>query len=422
MAMRRCGIDGDDIHVFADNSHPPYNPVLGTYLASGATTVGRCFPYGFSFYKSQRVHAHLGQAVVTLDPTKRVFETTDGGTYRYDQCLVATGASCYVPNLPGVADPGILTVRTLADAIRLKMRLNHGVEKAVVVGASFVGMRVLDVLRSANCHVTLVDAAPHVLPRAAHPCVARRLEEVLRRSGVEVRLSATLESIENVGGYWWVQLPPGQNPLRGNVVILCMGVRPNLSFLRHQETMNLTGTLPRPALVDVGLLVDDGMATCARGLFAAGDVAQALNILSGRREVIPSYANGRAQGAVAGARMAGRTAAYPGSVPHNVTQVLDRTFFSVGTMGKAQFDVVCNDGEDTIYLGFRDGQLCEANGVGRAEVAGPLRWLITAHHSRRWSLSSRPGETPASGELVRAAIDRAWYGLSAAIKEHTKHG
>ncbi len=79
LALRAHGYAGD-IHLFADNEHAPYNPMLGTYLVSGAIPLERAFPFGDErgFYGVNRVTTHLGQAVVRLDALERTLTTADG--------------------------------------------------------------------------------------------------------------------------------------------------------------------------------------------------------------------------------------------------------------------------------------------------------------------------------------------------------
>ncbi len=104
-ALREHGYAGE-IHLFADNDHGPYNPMLGTYVVSGAIPSERAFPFGagWTFYDSYGVTAHLGTAVTALDPGAQSFSTADGSSYEYERCLLATGARPSLPPITGLRE------------------------------------------------------------------------------------------------------------------------------------------------------------------------------------------------------------------------------------------------------------------------------------------------------------------------------
>jgi NADPH-dependent 2,4-dienoyl-CoA reductase/sulfur reductase-like enzyme len=412
-ALRGAGYCGA-IHLFADNTNAPYNPVLGTYYAAGRVPRTRCFPFGVgrAFYRSLGVTAHLGDPVVALHPFERTLHTGSGRTYHYERCLVATGARCVVPRLPGIEGPRVLRMRTFAHALRLRQALAAGVRSAVVVGASFVGVRVLDALREAGCRVTLVDAAPQILPGTAHPECSALLVESLERSGVDVRVSACLKGIEERGDGVAVWTERGATPLQADIAVLCLGVTPNVDLLAADPDLR-TGDL-----LDRGVLVEQSMAAVAPGLFAAGDVAQAANLLTGRPEIVPLYANARQQGRVAGRSMAGKRSSYAGSVPHNITRVSDQVLFSIGDVGKARRQVTWKRDSRFLYLGFTDGRLCEANGLGCSGLAGPLLAEVLVQCRRDDVAGRRGSELAARAAGVRlASLEQAWPRLGTVLKE-----
>jgi NADPH-dependent 2,4-dienoyl-CoA reductase/sulfur reductase-like enzyme len=102
-------------------------------------------------------------------------------------------------------------------------------------------------------------------------------------------------------------------------VILCIGVKPNVNFVRPSEIK-----------MDKGILVDEKMQTSASDVYAAGDVAQATNCLSQTRELIPLWANACLQGRVAGSNMVKVRDVFPGSIPQNITHFFNLFFVSVG--------------------------------------------------------------------------------------------
>src|SRR3990172_11443852 len=117
IALRQNGFERY-LHVFADNDHAPYNPMLGTYLVSGAISLEQAFPFGDRrvFYEANKVTTHLNEAVVDLDAEMQTFTTATGETHSYERCLVATGASPAIPPVVGLREalaeiPGALRQR-----------------------------------------------------------------------------------------------------------------------------------------------------------------------------------------------------------------------------------------------------------------------------------------------------------------------
>ena len=387
VAARGAGYLGT-IDLFADNSHPPYNPMLGTYFASGAIPRQMCFPFGGpEFYGRYGIRAHLGTPVALLEPSERRLTTAHGSCLSYGACLVATGARTTLLPVPGLDSPGVHSLRSFNDAVRLKEAVAEAVARAaaegrpphgMVLGASFAGVKVGEVLREAGMDVCIVEKEACVLPLAAHPDCACVLEQHLRDQGYELRLGVGIERVEAADGRLLARFgssetasetgvtggapgAPATPALETDLIVVCTGSRPTLDFLA-----------PGQVTTDVGLLVDEHMETSVPRLYAAGDVAQALNPLSGRHEVVALWANARRQGRVAGLNMAGVHAEYAGNLPYNITKVGGLLFASAGTLREPDDVDVDETGGGVAACAYRDGRLTGFNMVGATLQAGPL--------------------------------------------------
>jgi NADPH-dependent 2,4-dienoyl-CoA reductase/sulfur reductase-like enzyme len=444
LALREQGHSGD-IHLFADNHHPPYNPMLGTYLVSGEIPPDRAFPFGDdrAFYGANRITAHLGQAVTALDAAEQVIVTADGSSYQYDRCLVASGARPSVPPVPGLREalaalsrtggeqdgprdgprdgrgdgwqahrrPGrrVFTMRSLDDALGLKeavdgLRSRPGPPaRAAVIGASFVGVKIATVLHDLGMRVCLVESEPQILPTSAHPDCARVMEAHLLQEGYELRLGAALAGVEtgSAGGtrHETVRLDFGAGPhdalpgaggsdatLAGapvpggasgtacegrapqedfDLVVVCTGTRSALGFIAAGQ-------------IDIGegILVDERMRSSIPTLYAAGDVAQGRNLLSGRHEIIVLWSSARYQGRAAGRSLAGAPSGYAGSVPHNITHVGGMLFATVGCMKDYDRATVCREGDKLQVRVWQDGRLAGVNLLNRCCSAGAVKQAL----------------------------------------------
>jgi NADPH-dependent 2,4-dienoyl-CoA reductase/sulfur reductase-like enzyme len=379
LAIRGAGYRGD-LDLFADNSNPPYNPMLGTYYASAAIPVHQCFPYGGAeFYDRYRIRARLDTRVVRLDPVERNLTTADGCRYTYRKCLVASGASTVFPSTPGLDSPGVLGLRSFDDAVRLKNAVAAITASAaaasrpargLVLGASFAGIKVATILRRAGMDVCIVEREETVLPLVVHPACARVIERHLQNRAHVLRLGTTLESVEAAAGRLRARFRSGAGGEKGSegvgeeevdLILVCIGSRPSLALLQASEVA-----------AETGLIVDEHMQTSVSDLFAAGDVAQAFDPVSGAREVVARWSNARRQGRVAGLNMAGVHAEYPGSIPCNIQHVGDLLFASGGSMrGCDKVDVTSN-GHGVTALAFEGGRLVGFNLLGDVRPAGPL--------------------------------------------------
>ncbi len=418
LALRASGYDGD-IHLFCDNRRAPYNPMLGTYIVSGAIPVERAFPFGDErgFYGANRVAAHLGETVITLDAAEQVLVTSDGGSYRYDRCLVASGARPSLPPVQGLREAlgggrldaprteertgrRVFTLRTLDDALALKSAVDElhtrpgEPARAAVIGASFVGVKIAATLRDLGLRVCLIEREPTILPLGAHPECARLMQTHLLEEGYELRLGAALAAIDTGGGTGGgtstgaIRAPVrlyfgagdrGAGPSGADetacddgtphedvdLVVVCSGTRPSLGFLT-----------PGQVATREGILVDEQLRSNVPTLYAAGDVAQGKNLMSGRHEIIGLWASARYQGRAAGRSLAGVASEYPGGVPYNISHVGRLLFAGIGCMKEYDRMTICRDGDAVQVRVWQEGRLSGVNLLNCCLSAGTMRQAL----------------------------------------------
>ena len=166
--------------------------------------------------------------------------------------------------------------------------------------------------------VILLDVADQMLPGGAHATSAAFLENYFTQQGVDVRLGCTLEGLEGTSKGVSCFFPESIIE-EADFVAVCTGIRPNLTFVD-------------PAQVEMGdaILVDAQMRTSADSLYAAGDVCQGLNRLSGKHEWMGTWGNACYQGRTAGFNMAGKYAAFAGAIPQHVSPLFAWTYAQFG--------------------------------------------------------------------------------------------
>ncbi len=367
-AARSAGFEGE-IHQVSDIEGPAFNPMLSPYYLKGIIPWERCFPFGADFYRKHEVTCHFGSAVEMLDPVNKEALLHNGRKVPYGKCLIATGAKALVPPVPGLQESGrAFTLRTAQDTKRFEAVISKA-KRAVVLGASLVGVKVTEILRKRGVEVILVDVAEQILPRSAHPESAALLQGYFEEQGVDIRLGCSLEGLEsNTRGARC--LFPDNIVEEGDFVAVCTGIRPSVEFLAGEQ-------------VDMqqGILVDERMRTSVEDLYAAGDVCQGLNFMTGRREWLGLWGNACYQGRTAGLNMVGVGAVHHGTIPQHVSPFFHWTFAQLGDVHRQGKKVHIVSGghpeEGGYHLLVFDGEvLVGVNLINRFQETGAFKTAI----------------------------------------------
>ncbi len=373
-ALRASGYEGP-VSLVSDVEGPAFNPMLSPYYLAGQIPLERCFPFGRDFYPKHDVTCRFGSPVEALDPVNRIIFLSGGDRLPYEQCLVATGARPTFPRGTGLGrTPHVYTFRTQKDVALLRERLGSA-RDAVILGASFVGIKLAEILIKRGIKVTLVDVARQVLPHSAHPRCAALLKAPIVGSGVDLRLGRRLQGAEHKNGRIFLTFEDNES-IGTSLCLACTGVRPNLDLI-----------LDSGVETDRGILTDDRMRTSAEGLYAAGDVSQAMNRLLGKREWSGLWESACHQGRTAGLNMGGRANRFPGTLPHHIGVVFGLTFVHLGRsqpVGKELMVVSQKPAPGAARLLFFEGSvLVGANLINCFQHAGRLKSIII--RKRDWS-------------------------------------
>lgn len=357
LGLRNAGYAGP-IQVFSDLDTLPYSPILTSYYAGGMKDFEECFPWSAEEVAALGLDVHEGEPVVALDVAAHEVRT-EAGSYPYAKCVVATGSAPTTAGFPAGCGYEPLVLHSMAEAERLKQAIADAACQSVLVsGASMVALKVLEACLARGKDVTLVGMNPHVLDFNALPAAAERFERGLARKGVELRLGQTIQAVE-------VEACPAR--ARGRVLRVEFSDGTAGEFdeiaVAHGMASNLAFLEPGALAADRGLLVDGFMRTSDADVYAAGDVAQALELTSGERRVVGVWKNAAVQGACAGraiaAELAGRAPeaadAFEGSIPSNTIAVDGTLFISAGAIdpGPGGFVEVREDETMTVVYVYR---------------------------------------------------------------------
>ncbi len=361
------------IVIFSRESYPYYYvPALPEYLA-GEKPADHLIIHHLGWYDQHRIDLHLNTRVTAIDPDRKVVETDTGERFNYDRLLLATGGQAFVPPIKGAETPGVFTLKTLADADRLKQRAATA-NTAVLIGGGLLGLEVGNGLRKLGLAVIVVEFFPRLLPRQMDVPGAAILQRQMEDLGFTFHLGATTEEIVAGPEDLQVCLKSGEK-IRGDLVLISAGVRPDL-------------TLPRALGLDIdkGVKVDDTMKTSRDDVYAAGD------LIEHRGRVYGIWPAAMEQGQVAGAAMAGQAATYQGTLPSNVLKVVGIDLVAAGDIdadGKLEAIVHKDEAKKTYRkLVIRDNVLVGAILLG--DIRGNAEIQIAIKSQR--DISALKGE------------------------------
>jgi 3-phenylpropionate/trans-cinnamate dioxygenase ferredoxin reductase subunit len=351
-ALRESGYN-EKIYLFTDSKWPVANPMLTTYYVAGKIGFEGLFPYGASqeFYLKYGVDVYVESPVAALDAEQKVVYAKSGLELKYDECLIATGATPVLPPIEGIGSDRIYTMRTVGDAVRLK--------------EAMVGIKVMELFYKAGVEVCLADLSQHIFPQAAHPECARIVEERLEQKGIKLRFGAGIEKVEETNRGVRAYFNGSTESEDADLLVMCIGVKANTGFIDRKQVA-----------IDRGILVDEHMRTRMPGLYAAGDVAQGKNLLSGESEMIGLWSNARYQGRTAGRNMAGKNEFFPGNIPYNITHFMGMDFVGIGNVNDHDRMDKKYDGKTYIQLFWKDGLLAGANFLDSYTESGVIKNML----------------------------------------------
>ena len=287
--LRREGYAGSLTLLSADNAAPYDRPNLSKdYLAGSAPEEWIPLrPEGF--YAENGIELRLGTTVATIDPAgRRVVLAGDGGELPFDRLLLATGAEPVRPPIPGADGPQVRTLRSLRDS-RALIEAAKTAQRAVLIGAGFIGLEVAASLRARGLAVHVVAPEARPLERVLGPELGDLVRRLHEEQGVVFHLGEAVASIDTGR----VHLKGGAS-LEAQLVVLGTGVRPRTELA---ERAGLA--------VDHGVLVNEYLETSAPGIFAAGDIARWPDPHSGERIRIEHWVVAERQGQAAALNMLG---------------------------------------------------------------------------------------------------------------------
>jgi len=293
-SYREAGGDGRIALLAGESVLPYHRPALSKKYLRGET--GAPFVEDANFYAANDVEVVLAAPVTTVDTRARA-AVTERGRFGFEKLLLATGAAPRRLDVPGVNLPGVHSLRTLHDSDGIREAAGDA-DQAVVVGGGFIGMEVAASLRALELPVTLVHMGWGLFDQLGSRALSEQLRELYRQNRVDVRLDEEVARFGGDGSLAWVETKSGLR-LQADLAVVGVGVVPDLGYLADSGIA-----------IENGILVDERYETNVPGVYAAGDVANFVDPLYGRRRRIEHWSNADYQGTDVGGILAGGEGGY----------------------------------------------------------------------------------------------------------------
>ncbi|TRZ57552.1 MAG: NAD(P)/FAD-dependent oxidoreductase [Rhodocyclaceae bacterium] len=362
-----------DIVLAGDEPEPPYSRMAIPYLLMGnIAEPGTHLRKESDHYSRLKIRLVNSRAEKIDDAAKNV-KLANGETLSYDRLLIATGSHPLHPPLPGMDLPGVHSCWTLADARQIIAKAKPGA-RVVQMGAGFIGCIIMEALAARGVKLSVVEMGDRMVPRMMNETAGGMIRRWVEKKGVRVHVSTRIEAItaaNGANGELSAKLSTGDS-LPAALIISATGVRPNIAFLQG------TGINTKD-----GVLVDDRLQTSVPGIYAAGDVTEAIGFHSSLPELNAVQPNAADQARVAAANMAGRPSQFQGSLAINVLDTLGLISTSFGQWwGASKADggesVELVDAANFRYLSLQlsEDVLIGATSIGWSDHVGALRGLI----------------------------------------------
>jgi len=307
------------ITVIGAENTAAYGKPLTSYLLAGRISPERLSMRPDDYYKDKSVNLKLATYIEKVDLESRELQTSEGELIPFEKLLLATGGKPYVPQIKGLEGDDVYNFTAAKDAYRLIESVKD-LKRAVVIGGGLIGIKAAESLYNRGVEVAVVETRERILPLAydedAAGLISRRVEEagMLVRCGVSGK-----EIVRDKQGKLRGILLDDKSFLEADAIVIAIGVVSNTE-LAEQAGIE----------VDKGVVVDDNMFTGKEGVYAAGDVAQARDVIFDKDKVVPIWSNAYTQGYYAGRNMAGNKSAYPGTMSMSSISFFGMPTISVG--------------------------------------------------------------------------------------------
>ncbi len=299
----------------------------------------------------------------------------------YDYLVLATGTRPLVPEIPGIDEENIYSLYSLEDAEAIKKAFSKGnAQDVYIIGGGLIGVSIAESLIETGKRVTILEKKQYILIQLMDRDIAERIERVLTGKGIKIVTGVNIERIQQ--GNKSLAIITGEGSYQADIIIVSTGVKPNVALAEQAGlTIGPSG----------GIQVDKHLLTSDESIYAIGDCAESMNLITERPEYWPLGSISTKMGRIVADNIAGNKAEFHGSLGTALFKVVDvnvaRTGLTERDAWKAGIET-----ETAVVTGFD-----RAHYYGQAEIV--VVKIVAEKESRRIIGAQMYGKGEVSGRI-----------------------
>jgi NAD(P)H-nitrite reductase large subunit len=365
-----------EIVILTDEIYPAYSRCLLPDYLAGELDENSLAIRELDFYRKNNITVQYGVKATKIKPESKEIVLDNAQIVSFDKLLIATGSRSLMPPIPGLDGENIFGFRTLQDVKHI-LHVLPTVRRAVIIGGGFVGLEAAYAIYGKGIEVTVVERLSQILPSQFDGKAAQILHRDMQQEGIRIITGNGIKEILNPTLWQKLFGKKGKGVLLDNgetlqceLIIVAAGTKPNTEVTQ--------GTAIKVAR---GIIVDEYMETAEKDIYAAGDVVETVDAVTGKRQLSPIWPNAVVQGRIAGLNMAGVTTPYTALIGmQNAVEFREVPAMAAGiTEPETNDEVIIVEKErQNKYKKFviRDGKLIGMILVGDIRQAGVYNALI----------------------------------------------
>jgi nitrite reductase (NADH) large subunit len=351
------------IQIISDEPEAYYSrPRLIEFLA-GKSTVEHITIHPQVWYENHGIDLVQRTRAISLDITSKRLTDSSGRTYDFDRLILAAGALCKVPPIPGQDLENVFSMRTVADTMEIK-RAASAAKQAVVIGGGLLGIETAYSLRTLGIETLVIELFDRLLPQQLDEEGSSMIRLHLEAKNLRFLIGKRVQTIARENDSLAVLLQ-GSGAVSADCIVFSTGIRPNLTLV--------AGT---PVNFHRGIVVDSFMRSSVEGIYACGDCAEWNHAIYGL------WPAAREQGIVAGNHIVGKETPYQGTVAATRLKVAGVDVASIGDITGNNSEIANTSKDDSAgtyrKIFTRDGKIIGAILIGSVKEAVKLQQMIKA--------------------------------------------
>lgn len=264
-SLRKHNFKGS-IALISEEAILPYNrPSLSKEYLAGKKTIDRITLKSESFWHENEIQVFLDHKVVSVEPSEQKIVCQNGQQFFYNNLVWATGGTPKKPSWPGVNAKGVHVLRSKQDTDKLLVDLEN-TNKAVIVGAGYIGLETAAVLKEMNIDVTIIETQDRVLSRVAGNVISSAFEGLHKSNNIDFRFNISVSEITHIKNRANGIILSDGSHIKADIVIVGIGIDPNVKPLVN-------------AGIDCqnGVRINSHCQTSVENILAIGDCAEHSN-------------------------------------------------------------------------------------------------------------------------------------------------